>query len=128
MELQEIKNELSNLTDRLSLESATSEPFEFYHDEQHDASALNEETVRKLAGMPSHYPTEVLPVQELFQAYAGDKEENKQRFQKLQEKLQELLQDVKAYCVGEVRRTVFILGTTEKGEIAGLKSALTRPY
>ena len=126
MDLQQIKNELSQLTDRLFLESATSEPFEFYYDEEHDAAELTEETVMKLTGMPSHYPMEVLTVEELFQQYEGDKD--KQRFQELQQKLQELLQDVKAYCVGEVRRTVLILGKTAQGEIAGLKSALTRPY
>jgi hypothetical protein len=113
------------------MRSETDEPFEFYYDEEHTAEELNEETVRKLAGMPAKYPMEVQEVEYFLRNMTKANPENGEegqrtakRFQQLQEKLKELLQDVKAYRVGEDRISVLILGKTPDGQIAGLKTVV----
>lgn len=129
MDLKQIETQLKEAADGLLMMSETDAPFEFYHAENYNAKDLNKETVLKLAGMPSHYPVEVVELEHFLrnmtQARPESGEEGKQqaaRFQQLQKKLKELLQDVKVYRVGETNITVFILGKTPSGDIAGLRT------
>jgi hypothetical protein len=131
MEIKQLEAELKKASDGLLMMSETDEPFEFYFDEQHSGAELNEETVRKLAGMPAQYPLEVVELDYFFRNMTrsndGDSEvqrQQAQRFQILQSKLHELLYDVRAYRIGESRITVFILGKTPDGKIAGLKTVV----
>ncbi|WP_018477896.1 nuclease A inhibitor family protein [Pontibacter roseus] len=131
MELKQIEEELKRAFNGLLMRSETDEPFEFYYDEENTADKLNEDTVRKLAGMPAEYPLEVVEVDYFFRNMTKVNPENgtegeqqAQRFRQLQEKLQELLQDVKVYKVGEDRISVLILGKTPNGEIAGIKTVV----
>jgi len=130
MSLERIEKELKQAANGLLMRSETDEPFEFYFDEQHIGSELNEETVRKLAGMPAQYPMQVEEVDYFFRNQTRPAEDTPEeharaaQFRQLQAKLQELLPDVKAYRIGESRITAFLLGTTESGEITGLKTVL----
>ena len=130
MNLKQIETELKQAANGLLMRSESDEPFEFYYDEQHKGSELNEETVRKLAGMPAQYPMVVLELDDFFRSQVRPAEETPEdlaraeRFQQLQAKLHELLPDVKVYRIGETRITAFILGTTPAGEIIGLKTVL----
>ncbi len=130
MKLEQIEKDLKNATDGLLMISETEEPFEFYHDEVHGGEHLTEDTVLKLAGMPAGYPLEVVEVDYFFRnmtqqldANEAGQEERAERFRVLVEMLK-TLQDVKAYRIGEQRVTVLIIGTTEEGKIAGLKTVL----
>ncbi|MHC2990946.1 sugar-non-specific nuclease inhibitor NuiA-like protein [Pontibacter sp. HJ8] len=131
MELKQIEKELKDAVNGLLMQSETDEPFEFYYDEEHTVSELNEDTVRKLAGMPAQYKIEVQEVDYFLRNMTRVNSENGNesqqqgiRFQQLQDKLYELLQDVKAYRVGENRISVLILGKTPDGQIAGLKTVV----
>lgn len=131
MKLEQIETELKKASNGLLMKSETDEPFEYFYDEQHDASQLNNATVLKLAGMPAGYPMDVIDIDHFFRNMTRVQDENvpnnkeqAQRFQQLVGKLKETLQEVKAYCIGEQRITVFILGKTEDGYIAGLKTVL----
>lgn len=132
MNLEQIETELKQAVNGLLMRSETDEPFEFYYDAQHDGEALTEDTVHKLSGMPAQYPMEVVELDYFFRSQTRPVEENPEeearaeQFRQLQAKLQELLPDVKAYCIGESRITAFILGTTQAGEIAGLKTVLVK--
>ncbi|WP_161887602.1 nuclease A inhibitor family protein [Pontibacter russatus] len=130
MNLEQIETELKQAVNGLLMRSETDEPFEFFYDEEHDSTELNEETVRKLAGMPAQYPLLVVELDEFFRSQVRPAEETPdelaraERFRQLQAKLHELLPDVKVYRIGETRISVFILGTTAAGEITGLKTVL----
>jgi hypothetical protein len=130
MTIAQLETELKQPINGLLMMSESDEPFEFFYDEQHTGNELNEETVRKLAGMPAQYPLEVVELDYFFRnmtaaAEPGEEAEARAaRFRKLQNILQELLQDVKAYRIGETRITVYILGRTTQNEIAGLKTVV----
>ncbi|MFD2244738.1 nuclease A inhibitor family protein [Pontibacter ruber] len=127
MDIKQIEAELKKASNGLLMMSETDEPFEFYYDEEHVANNLDTENVLKLAGMPAEYPAEVVDLEYFFRNMtrpdvAG--EQQAQGFQRLQATLHELLQDVKVYRIGENRITVFILGKTPDGKIAGLKTVV----
>jgi hypothetical protein len=129
MDLKQIETELREATDGLLMMSETDAPFEFYHAENMKGESLNEETVLRLAAMPADYPFEETDLGYFFRNMtqarpdAGNAGiEQARRFENLQKKLNELLQDVKVYRVGESQKLVLILGRTPDGEIAGLKT------
>ena len=131
MDLKQIETELKEASNGLLMMSETDAPFEFYHEENFKNEELNEETVLKLAAMPADYPLEVVDLEYFFRnmthARPQSGEEGMQqakRFEQLQKKLRELLQDVKVYRIGETQILVLILGRTPGGEIAGLRTML----
>ncbi|MHA6249202.1 nuclease A inhibitor family protein [Pontibacter sp. CAU 1760] len=130
MKLEQIKSELNEACKGLLMRSETDEPFEFYYDEELSADELNEDTVRKMAGMPAQYPLEVIELDYFFRNQTRppedtpEEQERAERFKKLQAKIQETLRDVKVYRLGETRMTAFILGTTPDGEVAGLTTVV----
>lgn len=130
MSFEHIKKELTEATSGLLMMSETDEPFEIYYKARHGDSHLDEESVRKLSGMPAQYPVEVVELSHFFRNQTRSLEDTPQsaarakRFQQLQAKLQELLQGVKVFRIGETRITAFILGTTGAGEVAGLKTVV----
>jgi hypothetical protein len=130
MTIVQLEDELNQATNGLLMMSESDEPFEFFYDEQHSGEELDEETVLKLAGMPAQYPIEVVELDYFFRNMTAPSEEGDEakaraaRFQQLQARLQELLQDVKVYRIGETNITVFILGRTQQNEIAGLKTVV----
>ncbi|MDX5420395.1 MAG: nuclease A inhibitor family protein [Hymenobacteraceae bacterium] len=131
MDLKQIETELKEASNGLLMMSETDAPFEFYHEENFENEELNEETVLKLAAMPADYPLEVVDLEYFFRnmthARPESGEEGMQktkRFEQLQKKLRELLQDVRVYRIGETQILVLILGRTPGGEIAGLRTML----
>lgn len=129
MDLKQLETELREATDGLLMMSETDAPFEFYQAENMKDEALNEETVLRLAAMPADYPFEEMELGYFFRNMtqarpdAGDAGiAQAKRFENLQKKLHELLQDVKVYRIGETQKLVLILGRTPNGEIAGLKT------
>jgi hypothetical protein len=131
MKLNEIEEQLKEATDGLLMMSETDAPFEFYHAENFKGDTLDDDTVRKLAAMPSDYPLEKVELEYFFRNMTHARPENGEegmqqakRFENLQKKLRELLQDVQVYRIGESQIVVLILGRTPDGEIAGLKTML----
>jgi hypothetical protein len=131
MDLKQIETELRQAADGLLMMSETDAPFEFYHEENSKEEELNQATVLKMAGMPADYPLQVVELEHFFRnmthpsAESGeDGRQQARRFEQLQKKLRELLQDVKVYRIGETQIMVLILGRTPAGEIAGLKTML----
>ncbi|WP_299699688.1 nuclease A inhibitor family protein [uncultured Pontibacter sp.] len=130
MDLKQIETELKEASDGLLMMSETDAPFEFYHAEDLTADdELDEETVLGLAAMPAEYPMEEVDLEYFLRNMTHARPETgdegmqlAKRFENLQKKLRELLQDVKVYRVGETQKLVLILGRTPNGEIAGLKT------
>lgn len=129
MDLKQIETELRAATDGLLMMSETDAPFEFYQAENMTGEPLNEDTVLKLAAMPADYPFEEMELGYFFRNMTQARPEvgeagmdQAKRFEHLQQKLQELLQDVKVYRVGDTQKLVLILGRAPSGAIAGLKT------
>lgn len=129
MDLRTIESELKEATNGLLMMSETDAPFEFYHAENLRDRKLDKDTVIKLAAMPADYPFEELELGYFFrnmtQARNNADEQGIQqatRFDELEKKLHELLEDVKVYRIGETQKLVLILGRTPDGEVAGLKT------
>lgn len=129
MDLKQIETELKEASDGLLMRSETDSPFEFYQAENFKDEKLDEDTILKLAAMPADYPYEEVELEYFFRNMtharpeAGDEDmQQAKRFENLQKKLRELLQDVKVYRVGEAQKLVLILGRAPGGEIAGLKT------
>ncbi len=129
MDIKQIETELREASNGLLMMSETDAPFEFYQAENMKDEPLNEETVLKLAAMPADYPFEETDLGYFFRNMTQARPEadeagieQAKRFANLQQKLQELLQDVKVYRIGDTQKMVLILGRTPDGAIAGLKT------
>lgn len=124
-----IKKELMQASEGLQMLSETDAIFEFYFHEKPEDEPFNEETVVEWDGKPAGTKVQVLSLDEFFRnmtkphADAGqEQQQNAEKFKQLQAKLQELLQDVKAYKVSDVAMPVYLIGRTEQGDYAGLKT------
>lgn len=131
MNKEELEVTLKQLTDGLLMRSETDAPFEFFIFENPEQLALDKETVAHIAGKTTSEEIEQESLEHFFRnmvrVYPEDGEERKQeaaRFQELQQKLQELLQDVSVYRAGNTSITVYILGQTDNGDIAGIRTLI----
>jgi len=129
MNEEELRNELKPLYDGLLMRSETDSPFEFYYFENTQQMPLNTDTVAKLAGKSSgtEIKTEDLGYffRNMMRVYPEDRPERKQeadRFMFLQQRLQELLQNVQVFKADEISITAYILGQLPNGDIAGLRT------
>ncbi|MEJ8756699.1 nuclease A inhibitor family protein [Pontibacter sp. H259] len=129
MNQAELQNELQPLYDGLMMRSETDSPFEFYYFENPQDLPLNTDTVAKLAGKSSgaEITTEDLPYffRNMVRLYPEDGEERRQeadRYNRLQQRLQELLQNVQVFKADEISITAYILGQLPNGDIAGLRT------
>jgi hypothetical protein len=78
-------------------------------------------------GVPTDSKVEVEELPYFFRNHTKEEsedEETARRFRELQTYLEENLQDVKVYRVGERKITVLILGKTATGDVAGLKTTV----
>jgi hypothetical protein len=83
---------------------------------------LTDKQVLKLAGAEEGTTVEQMSLADLFQTVPP---EDKAKFDKLAQALQEQLSGIKAYKVGdEAKREVFIVGKTKDGQWAGLKTTV----
>lgn len=131
MNKDQLEKTLGQLTDGLLMQSETDAPFEFFYFENPEKEPLNRETVAHIAGKTTAEEIETVSLDHFFRnmvrTYPEDGEERKQdaeRFKKLQQTLQEELKDVEAYRAGNTSITVYILGKTENGDIAGLRTLI----
>ena len=129
MSKEQLENELKPLYDGLMMRSETDSPFEFYYFENPQHLPLNKDTVASMAGKSSgaEIKTEELDYffRNMVRLYPEDGEDRKQeveRYKRLQQKLHELLQDVQVYKANEISITAYILGKTQKGDFAGLRT------
>ncbi|RAU83138.1 nuclease A inhibitor family protein [Pontibacter arcticus] len=129
MTTEQLEQELNRASDGLLMLSETDAPFEVFVHEQPAGNELTHDDIVKLAGKPSDYGVKVEELDYFFRnmtnlsdAEEPQKAEQAQRFRNLQNTLQNLLTDVKVYRVGERNISVFILGKTADGTIAGLKT------
>lgn len=129
MHKEQLEDILRQLTDGLLMRSETDAPFEYFYFENPEGRSLNRETVAHIAGKTNSTEIETESLEHFFRnmvrLYPEDGEERKQeasRFQELQQRLQELLQDVEVYRSSVLGTTVYILGKTGNGDIAGLRT------
>ena len=129
MSKEQLQNELKPLFNGLMMRSETDSPFEFYYFENTQNLPLNKDTVASLAGKSNgeEIRTEELDYffRNMVRLYPEDGEDRKQeveRYKRLQQKLYDLLQDVQVYKADEISITAYILGKTQKGDFAGLRT------
>ena len=131
MNEEELRNELKPLYDGLLMRSETDSPFEFYYFENPKDLPLDTDTVAKLAGKSNgaEIKTEELSyfLRNMVRLYPEDNDARKQeadRFILLQQRLQELLQNVQVFKADEISITAYILGQLPNGDIAGLRTVV----
>jgi hypothetical protein len=110
---------LKNAAKGLRMPSETDAPFEaFVWD---DTGELTPDRLLKLAGEPKGTAVEEISLDDLFATVPS---EDKAKFQKLRQGIQEQLAGVKVYKVGdEAERDVYIVGKAKDGW-AGLKTTV----
>lgn len=131
MNQQQLEQELKPLYDGLLMRSETDNPFEFYYFNNTQNLPLNPDTVAKLAGKSNGAEIRIEPLDYFFRnmvrLYPEDGEARRQeaeRFKRLQQRLQELLQNVQVFKADEISITAYILGQLPNGDIAGLRTVV----
>lgn len=131
MTQEQLQNELKPIYDGLLMRSETDSPFEFYYFENTQGLPLNADTVAKLAGKTTGDEIKTEPLDYFFRnmkrLYPEDGEVRKkeaERYNLLENRLQELLRDVQVYKADEISITAYILGQTQNGDIAGLRTVV----
>jgi hypothetical protein len=131
MDQTQLEEKLKNLVDGLLMLSETDAPFEYYILEDSKDLLLNKETVATIAGKTTGDEIETETLEHFFRNMVRlnpeDSDERKKeaaRFKELQEQLQQQLQDVKVYRAGNTSITIYILGKTDNGDIAGLRTLI----
>jgi histidine triad (HIT) family protein len=111
---------LKNAAKGLRMPSETDAPFEaFAWDNSGD---LTPDRLLQLAGEPKGTSVEESPLDDLFATVPS---EDKAKFQRLRQAIQEQLSGVKVYKVGdEAERQVYIVGKAKDGHWAGLKTTV----
>ncbi|RIJ41702.1 nuclease A inhibitor family protein [Pontibacter oryzae] len=129
MEIEELKKELMQASEGLLMQSETDAPFEFYYHEKPESEPFTEDTIVEWDGKPGGAKVEIVAVEEFLKNMthpdsdaAQEQHENAERFRLLQVKLKELLQDVKVFKISQVSMPVYLIGKTENGDYAGLKT------
>ena len=128
MDKEQLKQELLKASNGLLMMSETDEAFEFYYHEKPD-EPFTEETVVEWDGKPGGTSVQVMALEDFLHRMKNPhpdadqaQKQNAERFKQLEAKLKELLQDVKAYKISETSMPVYILGKTDNGDYAGLKT------
>ena len=128
MSIDQLKQELLQATDGLAMLSETDEVFEFFYHEKPD-EPFTKETVVEWDGKPAGTAVQVLEVEDFLYRMKNphpDSDEtqkrNADRFKQLEAKLKERLRNVKAYKISQTTMPVYIIGETDNGEYAGLKT------
>ncbi|GAB3195743.1 hypothetical protein ABID22_001600 [Pontibacter aydingkolensis] len=128
MEKEQLKQELLKASDGLLMLSETDEAFEFYFHEKPD-EPFTAELVVEWDGKPAGTAVQVLAVEDFLHRMKNPhpdadatQKQNAERFKQLEAKLKEHLKNVKAYKISEISMPVYILGETDNGDYAGLKT------
>jgi histidine triad (HIT) family protein len=111
---------LKNAAKGLLMPSETDAPFEAFAWD--DSGELTPDRLLKLAGEPTGKAVEETSLDDLFATVPS---EDKSRFQKLRQAIEEQLSGVKVYKVGdEAEREVYIVGKAKDRRWAGLKTTV----
>ncbi|WP_439883072.1 nuclease A inhibitor family protein [Pontibacter sp. MBLB2868] len=128
MNIDKIKQQLMEASEGLQMLSETDATFEFYYHEKPE-EPFDEETVVEWDGKPGGTKVQVLSVDDFLHRMKNPhpnadqvQKQNADKFKKLEAKLKELLQDVKAYKISDTAMPVYLIGRTEDGDYAGLKT------
>lgn len=130
MENSQLKHELLQATDGLYMLSETDAPFEFfYHEKPDKGEPFTPELVVEWDGKPAGTSIETMEIDAFLHrmkkphAEADETQrQNAARFIKLEETLKRNLRNVKAYKISQTSMPVYLLGETETGDYAGLKT------
>lgn len=126
MDKEELEKILTQAAEGLWMVSETDAPFEFYYAESpveraSAASFMQEENGEVEVEELDYFFRNIIKQDENV-APAMLMEAT--QFVKMVSTLKKLLQDVKVYRIGKVRVTVYIVGRTDKGDLAGYKTFL----
>jgi histidine triad (HIT) family protein len=111
---------LKNAAKGLRMSSETDAPFEAFAWD--DSDELTPDRLLQLAGEPKGTSVEEISLDDLFATVPS---EDKPKFQRLRQAIQEQLSGVKVYKVGdEAERQVYIVGKAKDGRWAGLKTTV----
>ncbi|MFD3000894.1 nuclease A inhibitor family protein [Pontibacter toksunensis] len=123
--------QLRTASEGLAYVSETDHPFEVVHlPDVKDSNSLPS-ALKNMAALPEDEKVETVELPYFFrnltrdEPEAGEEENNTaRRFRKLQELLEQNLQEVKVYRMGKRRIKAYILGRTGAGDFAGLQTML----
>ncbi|RDV14003.1 sugar-non-specific nuclease inhibitor NuiA-like protein [Pontibacter diazotrophicus] len=129
MNKDQLEKELNQAVDGLLMKSEIEAPFEFFYRELEQGEQFSSEKVTEWTGEAAGMEVATKELDEFFNETGGiaadarnKGESNEQRTQMLKSRLNELLEDVKVYMITEIGTQVFILGKTEDGNYAGLRT------
>ena len=129
MNKDQLEKELNQAVDGLLMKSDIEAPFEFFYRELENGEEFSPKKVTEWTGEATGMEVKTRELDEFFQEMGGISadirnkgESNENRAQMLKSKLNELLEDVKVYMITEIGSQVFILGKTENGDYAGLRT------
>ncbi len=113
----------------LLMMSETDAPFEFYYHEKPKEEEFTGEIMVEWDGKPSGTRVQELALEDFLNRMINPHAEADQaakeaapRFKHLLQKLNELLQNPKAYKISDVNMPVYLIGKTPAGDYAGLKT------
>lgn len=131
MNKEQLEKELNQLVDGLLMKSEVEEPFEFFYREFEEGQEFTPQTITEWTGQAIGMDVKTRELDDFFQEMGGvgadmrnKGETNEKRYQMLKSGLNELLEDVKVYMITEIGTEVFILGKTENGDYAGLRTMI----
>lgn len=119
---------LENASQGLLYQSESDEPFETFIWKKAEGE-LNAAAVLKRAKKPAKAPVQVLTLADFFkdlttpQDWHGDEEKAiVAQYRSLQDAVQKNLTDAKVFKVGKKKVSIFVVGKTDEGDWAGLKT------
>ncbi|MBV9865639.1 MAG: nuclease A inhibitor family protein [Abitibacteriaceae bacterium] len=125
---QNLLTQLQQATQGLSFQSESDAPIEPFTVSESEAT-VSPETVLKAGHYPAGTKVKSTSLQTFFknamqmQDWFNDEEKQAaQRFQNLVQLLKDNLKGVKVFKVGETEQDVYVLGTTQDGSVAGVKT------
>jgi len=121
MKKHPIEDVLRTATNGLLFPSETDAEFEPFVWERQGKGQLTQERLLHLAGQGEDAPVEEMTLDRFFRAVSSA---HRPRFDELARVLNEKLSRIKVYKIGEVEKDAYIVGETEDGYWAGLRTAV----
>ena len=128
MSKEELQQELMSVAGGLLLKSEIEAPFEFVHHSLRQGQEFRPETVAEWAGKPAGMAVDTKELDAFMKETKGivpvvqNSGDTSNLYQQLTGKLNELLQNVQVYCITQIGTEVYILGKTDTGDYAGLRT------
>ena len=129
MNKEQLEKELKQAVDGLLMKSDVEAPFEFFYRELKPGEQFSTKKVTEWTGEAVGMDVKTQGLDGFLEEMGGVSadarnkgENNENRSRMLKSRLNELLEDVKVYMITEIGTQVFILGKTEDGNYAGLRT------